>query len=246
MEYFRESGNLIQAGFALNAGKLLTQYGSLAPRLPPHERYDATLAICVLQSLLTNCYELLKATEENQKVFFTETITDVPHRWGLTRSFIVKNTFREKLTLERVIEHLRNSLSHPTISETQFPSTGYTTLRDGSGLVSAFRLTDSPWVKNGGIFERALSENQGKVNSTLKKFATDYPQSGPLELRRQPDNGKFEIVHDGEVFLPVYTVELPLPALTALATCLANHLAQPTIEQWDGRTIHPLVGTIAS
>ena len=46
---------------------------------------------------------------------FTETITDVPHRWGLTRSFIVRNTFPKEVTLEHVLQHLRNALSHPTV-----------------------------------------------------------------------------------------------------------------------------------
>ena len=67
MEYFKQPGNIIQAGFALRAGKLLAQYSSLTLTLPAHERYDATLAVCVLQSLLTNCTELLKAMKNKQE-----------------------------------------------------------------------------------------------------------------------------------------------------------------------------------
>ncbi len=93
MEYFREPGNLIQAGFALHAGKLMTHYGSLTATLRSQEKYDATLAVCVLQSLLTTCTELLSDMRAHQKPFFHELITDIPHRWGLTRSFITRNTF---------------------------------------------------------------------------------------------------------------------------------------------------------
>ena len=62
MEYARQFDG-VQAGHALRAGKLLAQYPLLAKGLPPHEQYDATLAVCILQSLLTKCDELLKYME---------------------------------------------------------------------------------------------------------------------------------------------------------------------------------------
>jgi len=77
MEYFRQPGNLIQAGFALHAGRLLAQYCSLTTTLRPQAKYDATLVICVLQSLLTNCTELLSDMRAHQKSFFGEIITDI-------------------------------------------------------------------------------------------------------------------------------------------------------------------------
>ena len=61
MEYSRDEKNRIRAGFALNAGRLLEQYSRLSAGVRASERYDATLTICILQSLLTNCWELLKA-----------------------------------------------------------------------------------------------------------------------------------------------------------------------------------------
>lgn len=241
MEYFRESGNRIQAGFALNAGMLLAQYCSLTAKLPSQEKYEATLAVCVLQSLLTNCTELLLAMRNNQKQFFNEVIPDVRPRWGLTSSFITQNSFPVDVTLERVLTHMRNALSHPTVSEvTQLPSTGYTTSDDASELVSAFRFTDSPWVKKGAIYWGALSDTEEKVRKTIDAFEKDYKVPGYLEVLPRPD-GNFGIAHDGKQFLPVFGLELPLGAVIDLAKHLANHLAQPTNEQWNGRSIQQLV-----
>ena len=240
-EYFREPGNRIQAGFALHAGRLLAQYCSLTATLRSQEKYDATLAVCVLQSLLTSCTELLSAMRASQKPFFSEVITDVPHRWGLTRSFITQDTFPTDVTLERVLEHMRNALSHPTSSEsTQHVSTGFTTSNDASGLVSAFRFTDSPWISRGDIYWGASSKKQEKVQKTIQDFERRYNLNGFLALRREPD-GTFGVEHNGTTFLPVFVIQLPLPALIDLAKCLANYLAQPTNEQWDGQSIHQLV-----
>lgn len=54
-------------------------------------------------------------------------------------------------------------------------------------------------------------------------------------------DGVFGIAHHGTTFMPVFVIQLPLPALIDLAKCLANYLAQPTNEQWDGKSIHQLV-----
>jgi hypothetical protein len=133
MEYFREPHNKIQAGFALHAGKLLAQYGSLARH--QHENYEATLLICTLQSLLTICKELIDATKRHRKELWSALVYDVPGWLGMSRRSIRKYTFPCELTYERFVEHMRNAVSHPTSADkTPFhPSTGYTTIPDGSG-----------------------------------------------------------------------------------------------------------------
>lgn len=70
MEYWREKGNEVQAGLALNAGLLLKQYLTHAESLPEEKKYDATLTICILQSLLTSCQEFLDAMSENHGPLF--------------------------------------------------------------------------------------------------------------------------------------------------------------------------------
>lgn len=240
MEYFRQAGNRIQASFAFHAGTLLAQYCSITATLRPEERYEATLTVCVLQSLLTNCTELLGAMKRSQRMSFNDVITDRPHRSGLTTSFITENTFPGDVTVEGVLEHLRDALSHPTVAEGLYPGTGYTTSNDPSGLVSAFCFTNSPWIKKGQIFWGALSDKEEQVRQTMERFERHRRVDGYLEVRRQAD-GKFGILHEGVTFLPVFAIALPLRALIDLTIFVANYLAQPTNEEWDGKAIESLV-----
>lgn len=240
-EYFREPGSLIQADFALHAGKLLAHYSKLTATLSSEAKYEATLGVCVLQSLLTNCIELLTQMQDHQRPLFDEPIPDVRPRWGLTRSFIARDDFPGDLTLKRTLTHMRHAVSHPTaVVGPQFPSTGYTTLPDGSGLISGFRFTDSPWVKNGKRWEPVMPSTERAMRAQISKFERDHDVTGYLEVLSQPD-GSFEIAREGHVYWPLFVIELPLQALTDLAKHLANHLAQPTRERWDGRSIRHLV-----
>lgn len=244
MEYARQFDG-VQAGHALRAGKLLVQYRSLARGLPPREQYDATLAVCILQSLLTKCDELLKYMESEriQRQFFDQAIEGGVIAWGLKRSFIATDTFPEVLTLARFLEHLRNALSHPAPDAPfELKPTGYTTTDDSSGLITSFRFTDSPWVKKGGRDYKGplplSTENEAK--GKLKQFHREHKVDQYLEVVRQPD-GTFELAREGTLYWPVFEVVLPLPTLVDLAIALANHLAQHTVENWDKRTIRELV-----
>jgi len=67
-EYHRTGPGKIRADLALRVEKLLSQYGNLTRHLGEEEKYDATLLICALQTLLTNCYELLEAMKGHDKV----------------------------------------------------------------------------------------------------------------------------------------------------------------------------------
>jgi hypothetical protein len=66
-EYVRSDKGKIQADLALRVGKLLSQYGDLTRHLGEEEKYDATLLICALQTLLVNCHELLNATKARNR-----------------------------------------------------------------------------------------------------------------------------------------------------------------------------------
>ena len=60
MEYERTENGQIQATFAGRVGQILLQYDRCKEGLPAHLQFDAALAISLLQSLLTQCQELLK------------------------------------------------------------------------------------------------------------------------------------------------------------------------------------------
>lgn len=241
-EYFRERNNRIQAGFALRTGKLLAQYRYLTGSLLPTEKYEATLAICAFQALLTNCYELICAMKHHQREFWSSSIPDIGiGHLGMRRSFVAMNTFPDALTYSEFVEHLRNALSHPTSPDRrpQHPTTGYTTTPDGSGVITQFRFTDSPWIDRGAIHSKALSNNEAIVKRTLESFQRNRAKAAHLDVRNKL--GKYQICDGDTLYLPVFIAELPLSALTDLAIELANHLSQPVDEKWDGRTIQRLV-----
>lgn len=241
-EYFRESNNRIQAGFALHTGKLLMQYCNLTADLLPTQKYEATLAVCALQALLTNCTELMNSMKRHQHGFWTDPIPEIGKgHWGINRTFVETNTFPDELTYDKFITHLRNALSHPTSPDRapQHPTTGYTSLPDGSGVITQFCFTDSPWVDRGCIHSKASSSDKEKVKRTLELFQRNNKRAVELEIRDKL--GKYQIYLGSQVYLPVFVAVLPLSALTDFAIVLANHLSQPVLDSWDGRTIQRLV-----
>jgi hypothetical protein len=241
MEYFREAENRIQAGFALRSGKLLAQYIQGRDELKPEECYDATLTVCVLQALLTTCSELRKTMDKHRKRDFRTVLGDTSDRWGLCRKFISADTFpqAEAPKAGRVLDHLRNALSHPRVVVAEdYPSTGFTTVPDGSDAISMYRFTDSPWVDKGKLFRKACSDDRAKVDALLEQFQGAY---GSRDLEVRPVDGVFRIYRGDGKYVPVFVLELPLEAMTGLALKLSNYLAQPANDEWDGRGIVQLV-----
>jgi len=246
MSEYARPNDKIQAGFALHIGKLLTQYRNLTSNLLPTEKYDATLTACVLQALLTNCTELMNSMKKSKRLFWHEPITDIPRHWGIHTSFVKKNTcLDEQLTYDIFITHLRNALSHQTRpdEDPHYPSTGYTTVPDDTGVITRFRFIDSPWVDRGKLCHRVSSTKEEVVKRSLHSYRQENqrcrPQAHDLEIRK--DTNTYKIYQGDQIYIPVFIAELPLPALTDMAIELANHIAQPVQDNWDGETIRQLV-----
>jgi hypothetical protein len=148
--------------------------------------------VCVLQSLLTNCTELLSGMRKNQKPFFKDLLSDAPHEWGLRRSFVEQDTFPIDLPLERVLEHLRNALSHPTAPGSgSYLSTGYTTN-------AAFRNQNSE--SSCGIFSWSLPCDNAVIAFVFVTFLVrpmmfvletgpDGPAAVSVAPRQPPEQG---------------------------------------------------------
>lgn len=246
MSEYSRPNDKIQAGFALHIGKLLTQYRNLTSNLPLDEKYEATLTLCALQALLTNCTELMSSMKKSKRLFWHEPITDIPRHWGIRTSFVVKDTcLDEPLTYDIFITHLRNALSHPTAPDKKphLDSSGYTTIPDDTGIITRFRFIDSPWVDQGKLLHRYSSEKEEIVKRSLHLYRHANqrcrPQAHDLEIRK--DANKYKIYQGNQIYIPVFIAELPLPDLTDMAIELANHIAQPVQDNWDGKTIRQLV-----
>ncbi len=87
------------------------------------------------------------------------------------------NTFFDlTLTAGVVLRRLRNALSHPSAPEldASFPSSGYTTMRDGSPTIARYSFVNSPDVRN----------SRPKMFSTQKEAETHLQNNCPPRLHR--------------------------------------------------------------
>jgi hypothetical protein len=108
-----------------------------------------------------------------------------------------------------------------------------------SGIISRFLFTDSPWVYRGEIGSWVCSRNKERVTENASHFERKYTPIG-LTVRHDA-RGRFQIFRDNEIFLPIFSAELTIQALRSFAIELSNFLAQPTRDDWDGKTIQRLV-----
>jgi hypothetical protein len=219
----------IQAGHAGNAAKLLQQYLRVAASQPETKRYDATLTICVLHSLLTQCAELLKYTQLASLPDLQEPLTELPNSLGLTTSLVVENTFPEPLTGVGFPVHLRDALSHPAPDEEfRFRPTGFTSTGDPSGIIRGYVFTSSPWVKDDQrqpFGEKLPRSTEKAAASIIKRFCREDRAGFPLDVLPLED-GLFDVGHRGQPYVPLLVATLPLDLLVAMTLTLAQHLSR--------------------
>jgi hypothetical protein len=239
MEYYRDPKNLIQADFAYRLGIIANQYRTLSA--PAEEDFSVTLDVCILQNLLTTCTELLKSMSRNegQRKCLTAHIGE-SLVWGLRPDMIKINTFRGQPTAEVVLERLRNALSHPTaldISD-RFPSSGYTTIPDGSGTIRRYCFVNSPDTERSG-HPKSFSQ-RGKAERQLEKARSQGDM--PLDVGIIEDRpGNFCFGRGDEPFARIFKIYLTGEEIHLLVIGLSNHLAQPKQKDWDGFTVARLV-----
>jgi hypothetical protein len=238
-EYLRDPDNQIQADLACRIGKIAMQYSECMKALPeifPKEKqYDVTLNICLLQTLLTSCSELVRAMKDNtrKKSIFAEEFTHASAFWGLTPDMIVKDTFaRRKREHFDIITHLRDALSHPTILDltAEFVSTGYTTIDPVEGEIAKFSFISSPDVrKNHPKFY------DSDLEAKLQLKQSGYPPSAYAKLIK--DNGtKYQIWSEDAPYARVFQIDVPTDRIKTLLIGLSEHLSLPIRPAWDGVT----------
>ncbi|MSO21540.1 MAG: hypothetical protein EXQ56_14020 [Acidobacteria bacterium] len=242
-EYYRDSNNQIQADMAYRLGIIAGQYSSLP--LPEDKNFSSTLDLCILQNLLTNCVELLKAMSRNER-HTCDLTADLATRklWGLNPGMIKDDTFwTKRLTAEVVLKRIRNAVSHPTCTDLNrtFPSSGYTTIPDGSGKIHEYCFVNSPDTRENEPKSFPTAE---KARAYIKKGKDegDMPEDVTVITK---DMGKFGLSQNGSTFARVFKIHLTSQEIHALVMGLSNHLAQPKQESWDGSTINTSLITSA-
>lgn len=233
--YLKDPNNQIQADLACRIGKIAVQYSECMEKYPKEKQYDITLHICLLQTLLTSCSELVRAMKNNdkKKSFFVEEFTDTSAFWGLKPEMIRKDSFiRGKLTHSDVITHLRDALSHPTILDLDsgYVSTGYTTLDPNEGEIAEFAFISSPDVR----------KNRPKYYNDESEARLQLKQTGyPFDkyIKEVNDSGiKYQIWSKDAPYVRVFRIDIPVNHLKTLLIGLSDHLAQPILPDWDGET----------
>jgi hypothetical protein len=236
MEYFRDPKNQIQADIAYRLGMIANQYRT--SRAPAEEDFSVTLDVCILQNLLTTCTELLKSMSRNERKAYLTADIGTGLAWGLRSEMISVNTFDGKLTVEVVLTRLRNALSHPTalnLNDT-FPSSGYTTIPDGSGTIRRYCFVNSPDTRSG---RPMIVSQREKAERLLEQArgAGDMPKD--VEVISYAD--QFCFGRGDEPFARIFKIHLTGEEIHALVIGLSNHLAQPIRKDWDGVTVTSLV-----
>jgi hypothetical protein len=221
MEYFTSENGQIQADIAYRLGKIIVQYERMNFQF--QENFDSTLHIATLQNVLTSCVELFNNLKELPKYNDLYSIKGKSINDNcfieLKESMIIKNTFNNIITIDWLLRCLRNSLSHPTFIDIDSitPSTGYTTIPDGSGIIKKYLFVASPDTK----------KNIAKRFDKLEKL-NKYAKKEEYQFEYKLINGFYYITNPRYIIL-----ELTNDELKNIALNICTFLAQPVQKNWD-------------
>ena len=242
MEYFRDPNNQIYADQAFRLGKIISQYEKLNIG---KEKYEATLYLAVLQNLMTNSNEYARRMTQGERKnsIFKEFISD--SKWGINENCWQKNTFNEDKTLGNFITRIRNSVSHPTNIDitSEFPSTGFSTIKDDSKKIKMFRFINSPDTTNNRPkkFQKITEiENIIYQRDKIKEKLINKEFPSSISYTKFAENN-YGITLDGKPFARISIIDLTVSQLGTFVKSLANYLAQPIQDNWDGETIKDLI-----
>jgi hypothetical protein len=229
MEYHRTEDGQIQADMARRLGIILKQYYNLVSN---GEKYEVTLSLSILQTLLTNCIELMNSLDKRDKkdnpLFKTPIDSEI---WGILESNILVNSFlTNQINVDFVIRHIRNALSHPTKvnSEIQLQTTGYSTIQTGSNIIENIYFVSSPDLNGRG---NRKDHSLDKAKDLLK----DGTFPAGVEIEQLPNN-RHAFTLDKKPFYRIFKITFAPRQIAQLAFGLSNYLSQPLNVKWDGKT----------
>ena len=243
MEYERTPDGQIQSAFAQRAGQLVVQYEALCRQLPIGQQYESTLAVALLQSMLTTGQELLRRGTGKGKslpahkgllALARRSLFDEPALLGLEPDCLVECWSSTRgLIYREVFECLRNALSHPGPQrDTKYPTTGFSTCESGSGYVETYEFVHSPWVNSRGsaLTPRFAPTELGtssklRLEVEVRNWGSNYAVDG-LSVS-EGEQGQWQVLLGGRLFVPVLRVRLNTRQLRTLTATLSDYLAAP-------------------
>ena len=231
MEYTRDPKGTIQADLAYRLGKVLETYHiNLEGK---EDEYEVTLTISVLQTLTTNCLELIRSMSRSKRRHtpFQNTIPEednITNLFNIPKESIIENTLiLGDLTIEKVLGELRNALSHPTglNLSNDLLSTGYTTI-DESKKIEKVVFVASPDVTNKNKTKYIPESRINDILDELKKHNTTDNFS-LIEGGERNKKKVYALMKNEKSFHRIFRIELSPKQLLNLAYALASYLSQP-------------------
>ena len=229
MEYIKTSDGQIHADFARRAGKLLLQYEETSTQRQPEDDCEATLTLCLLQALLTNCIEILnsksKADGTGLRAIAGRSFYQEPILFGFNSGCITHQWAPgQQLEFRHVLGCIRNALSHPLPQNIgTYKTTGYTTWMSGSGNIEGFTFVQSPWVSRSGktLQDRFKVDesNVAALQKTMDKWVSEYGTSN-LAIRQIPKR-LYQIYLGEEPFVPYLQLDFTTRQLRTLTLTLS-------------------------
>jgi hypothetical protein len=182
-QYWREERSYIQSDLAFRLGKIIVQYDIAYP-ISSIDNYNSSLYLSVLQTLLTTCNELIHKNDfefpHHDSYYNIKERISNPNQFGLNQRMIIENTFVNGIPKCSVLlNHLRNAMSHPTITdhEAKDSESGYTSIDEGEFITKYLFVTrsKSDWNK---VFKIVLTVEELRfLTLALSKFlAQPYQQ----------------------------------------------------------------------
>jgi len=232
-EYIETTDGQIHADFARRAGRILLQYERLARSLAPNERFEATLAISLLQALLTSFVELSRSNARKREFdeLLALPIDATPPRIGLNPTTIRWSwSHRGSLTYRQVIEAIRNSLSHPAPQRLnqRFKTTGYTARATADGDIDGYCFVQSPWVaRDGKGYSPKFSPlaNRERECDSMREALKEWSLKNGVCVTAEQQGSRLQPVLDGYVFAPQVEVQLSTSELRTFTLAMADLIA---------------------
>jgi hypothetical protein len=239
MNYYQDNKHKIQADMAYRIGKICLQYEQTT-RLPKTD-FAITLNLCLLQNLLTHCIELLdQMSKPARRALGLSVALGSDSPWGLDKINIIRNTFEDDLTVAQFLRHIRNGLSHPTGTDkdSSFPSTGYNSIKDDHDHIVALFFSSSPDTKKN---QPRRFDTLEEAKAYLDRVRGTKKNSYCNVTAAKNEEGSYGLHFDGKPFARQFACIFTCPQMKNLVLGLSNLLAQPVIEQWDGKSITNIV-----
>lgn len=216
-----------QADLACRISKIASAYDSLAQN-SDSDVYEATLHLCLLQNLLTSCYQMWNDGYRDQGLL-REEIRVTASSWGLTK-VMIESRFGKPLTHGFVLEQMRHAVSHPCLWTQQTadrPRSGYRSINPVLGKITKYQFINSPDVDEKGAVKVYNKTDAEKIKGIAENCLSPMTANS-LQIKNSQGGYNVWYKPNGteKLFVRYCKVTLPVQAMQQLVSKLSCCLVQ--------------------